>query len=156
MPCTRGSLSMLSTQLPCSQCQPPPPPPAWPGNLPIETDTEPFLNGNCRMCARVETALAWDIFSLTNPRSTHRQPTPFVGTNTQQRGHTRHANTRLPTAALHTPSGRARGPDSGCEVRTPRSAEPLRTHPQVSLGPLLVLPAHGRSLTRTLSPQPSG
>lgn len=145
---------MLSTQLPCSQCHPPPPLLARPGNLPVETDTEPFLNGNCRVCARVERALAWNIFSLTNPQSAQRQPTRSR-THIQERSHS-HANTRLPTAVLHTPSGRARGRASCCEMRTPESNEPLRTHPQIPLGPLLVLPAHGRGLRRTLSPQPPG
>ena len=71
------------------------------------------------VCAQAETALARTIFSLANPQSPRRQPIPLVGTHTQPGGHTRHANTRLPTTALHKPSGRARGGASRFERRTP-------------------------------------
>lgn len=125
----------------------PEPPLPRPGNRLVKTHTEPFLNRNCGACAQAETALAWNIFSLE--KSARRQRTLLVGTHTHNPEVTLDTQTHASTATLHTPSGRARGRASRCGTRTPRSAEPRRTHPQVPLGPLLILPAHGRGLSRT-------
>ena len=70
----------------------------------------------------------------------------------------------LDTQTHATPQSRSTQPPATRRVdrasrgdeRIPAPTGSPCTHPQIPLGPLLVLPAHGRGLSRTPSPQPPG
>lgn len=75
--------------------------------------------------------------------------------HTTERSHTTRKHTP-PHGRISPPLRRARGEATRCEMKIPGLAGPPGAYPQVPLGPLLVLPAHGGGLSSTHRPQTPG
>lgn len=102
-----------------------PPPPAWPGNLPTETDSEPFLNGNCRMCCSGgDSSGMGHFFSHKSPicsQTTH----PVRGDeHTTERSHSTRKHTPPDSRAPHALWTRA-----WCRQRLRHEDSPVRPTP---------------------------
>ena len=137
----------------------PPPEPLLPrpGNLPVETDTEPFLNGNCwGLCSGGDSSGTDHLFSRKSPISSEATHSARGDAHTTGRSHSTRKHTPPHNRAPQALRPRAWWSQPLREKNSSRSAEPLHTHPQVPLGPLLVLPAHGRGLSHTPSLQLPG